>query len=229
MYNHLAVSVYVGTRRSACNWFLGVVVGLMITAMSQKASAATVITFEDQPDNFGITDFPTSYQGVTWTTGHWRHYAPYDVGPYDPDGVNAIYATGYTGSTSQYNSFTFPDQIFVGASFSAPELLSPIYASRIFFELYNDGTLVHTSADLSSGALTFLPSGYAGAVDEVRVWTVANGGTGGSLMTLAGSRWIIDNVTFDEIDSPVPEPATFALLSIGLVASVLRRCRWLFD
>lgn len=227
MYNGLSIAV--APRRAACHWIVAMVVGLLITATSRNASAATVLTFEDQPDIFNRVDFPTSYQGVTWTTGHWTHYAPYEVNGYDPDGVNAIAANNWSGGASQYNSFTFPDQIFVGASFSAPHLLTTEYASRIFFELFNDGTLVHTSADLSSGALTFLASGYAGAVDEVRVWTVANGGIIGSLMTPGGSAWIMDNVTFDEIDSPVPEPATFALLSIGLAAFVLRPRRRLFD
>jgi hypothetical protein len=217
-----AVSITAGPRRSVLHSFTAVVLGLTITAASPNAFATTILTFEDQLDNFARVDFPTSYQGVTWTTGHWAHYAPYEPNGYDPDGMNAIFANNYTGIASQYNSFTFPDQIFVGASFSAPFLLTPGFATRMFFELFNDGTLVHTSADLSSGALTFLSSGYAGAVDEVRVWTVANGGTS-SLMTPGGSAWIMDNVTFEPSTAPVPEPATFALFCAGLVAAVLRR------
>src|SRR6185437_7508986 len=106
------------------------------------------------------------YQGVTWTG--WLEYAPYTPNGYTPDGVNAIYA--------QFDAaaFTFPEEVFVGSSFSAPLLFDPRFVSRVYFELYDQGTLVHTSDDLGSAALTFLPSGYAGLVDEVRVRTVAN-------------------------------------------------------
>jgi hypothetical protein len=55
-----------------------------------------------------------------------------------------------------------------------------------------DGVLVHTSAILADTppTLTFLPSGYAGQVDEVRVRSL-----GGS-MTTQGSAWVIDDITF---------------------------------
>lgn len=201
--------------------------GLVMLAVARPATASPiVIDFEDQPDVMGGGPFPVSYQGVTWTADHWLQYAPYEPNGYDPDGVNAIYAADVSHGPDSFSSFTFPDQVFVGASFSAPLIFDPRFISRLFFELYDNGSLVHTSADLGSGALTFLPSGYGGLVDEVRVVTLRNGGTQGSLMTPGGSAWIMDNVTFDiPAAAEVPEPASLLLLGSGLVGLMSRRSR----
>jgi hypothetical protein len=216
----------VSALRTVVPLVMAFLLGLALAAVPAEVSAET-LTFEDMPDNFPVSPFPTLYHGVTWTSGHWLHYAPYEPNGYDPDGVNAVYAANLTGiaSADQYNSFTFPDQVFVGASFSAPYLRTPEYATRIFFELYHTGTLVHTSGDLASGSLTFLPSGYAGAVDEVRVWTVRDGGTLGSLMTAGGSAWIMDNVTLESANAVPEAGGTLQLLGAALVAIGLRRHR----
>jgi hypothetical protein len=187
-----------------------------------SAAAPIVIDFEDQPDAFNSQPFPVSYQGVAWTSQHWQHYAPYEPNGYDPDGANAVFGLNVAGG----NSFTFPDTVFVGASFSAPLIFDPRFVSRLFFELYDNGALVHTSADLNSSALTFLSSGYAGLVDEVRVVTLANGGTMGSLMTPGGSAWIMDNVTLEASSQAAPEPTSLFLLGMGaaaLLATARRR------
>lgn len=90
--------------------------------------------------------------------------------------------------------------------------------ARIYFELYDNGALVHTSADLNSSALTFLASGYSGLVDEVRVLTVANGGTSGSLMRSGGSAWIMDDVTLDLDVQSVPDAGSTLTLLIAALA-----------
>jgi hypothetical protein len=110
---------------------------IFIVLVFSLPAAAGTITFEDQPDSFGNSPFPVFYAGVTWTQDHWLHYAPYEPNGYDPDGANGIYAANVPVG---YNSFTFPDQVFVGASFSAPLLFDPRFVSRIFFELYDDGS-----------------------------------------------------------------------------------------
>jgi hypothetical protein len=187
---------------------------LVLVSVSPATAAQIVLTFEDQPDNMAFqTPFPNLYEGVTWTD--WRHYAPYEPNGYDPDGVNAIYAA-FDGS-----SFTFSDRVFEGASFSAPFLLTQGFESQIYFELYDNGSLVHTSASLASATLSFLGSGYGGLVDEVRVRTI------GPLMTGGGSAWIMDNVTFNTDAAAAPEPSALLLLGAGMVATVaeLRRRR----
>ena len=51
---------------------------------------------------------------------------------------------------------------------------------------------MHTSATLADTppTLTFLPSGYGGLVDEVRVRSL------GSTIVAAGSTWVMDDITF---------------------------------
>jgi hypothetical protein len=139
-----------------------------------------VLTFEEQADSIPIgTLFPTSYNSMTFI--NWQHYSPYPA-VFLPHGTNAIFAS-VDGAT-----ITFTDRVFVGASFSR-WVGGP---GPIFFELYQDGVLVHTSATLADTppALTFLPSGYSGLVDEVRVRSL------GSTITPQGSTWIIDDITF---------------------------------
>jgi hypothetical protein len=140
------------------------------------------IDFEDQPDSIArATPFPTSYKGITWAGG-WVHEAPYTSG-YEADGVNAIW------TLADGAKFTFSDRVFVGASFDR----YPGSSGAIYFELYNNGVLVHSSAPYTTAntTLTFVASGYAGLVDEVRVRSL-----GGS-MSPQGSFWIMDNILFD--------------------------------
>jgi hypothetical protein len=133
-----------------------------------------LIDFESLSDSvpFG-SPFSTVYQGVTWS--NWLTYAPYSP-PYQPAGVNAIYTAVDSAG------FTFSERVFLGAWFTR----HPQYPGAIYFELYLHGSLVAVSGPLADTppALTFLPSGYAGLVDEVRVRS-ANPGS-----------WLMDNVTF---------------------------------
>ncbi|MGH7582424.1 MAG: PEP-CTERM sorting domain-containing protein [Gemmatimonadales bacterium] len=70
-----------------------------------------------------------------------------------------------------------------------------------FWNLYLDGTLVHTSTVLAPSndfGPVFLPSGWTGLVDRVE-WVAHPGWT------------TLDDVTY----STVPEPATMTLIAIG--------------
>jgi hypothetical protein len=58
------------------------------------------------------------------------------------------------------------------------------------------------------------------------LFTLANGGSQGSLMTAGGTAWIMDNVTFDApIATSVPEPASLLLMGSGMVGLIARRRR----
>ena len=147
--------------------------GLGIDLASGSSFASEVIGFEDQPDVISptTTPFPSSYHGMTWT--NWLHYAPYPT-LYRQHGVNAIFAA-VDGAR-----FTFGPRVFIGARFSrfagAP--------GDVYFELYRSASLVWTSTVLADvpPQLTFLPSGYLGMVDEVRVRSL------GSSMTASRGR-----------------------------------------
>src|SRR5262249_365846 len=154
-----------------------------LNASARTGGQTIVIDFEDQPDRIDVpTPFPSSYQGITWTD--WAQYAPYCCG-YEPDGANAIYAL-VDGA-----SLTFPERVFVGASFSCT-ICPP---GDVFFELYRQGLKVATSPAYEDNGqnprLTFLPSNYSGLVDTVVVRSLGN-----SIVPLQGSGWIMDDVTF---------------------------------
>ena len=154
--------------------------GLGIDIADSLGTPSSFIDFEDELDNIAVgTAFPTLVEGVTWT--NWLHYAPYPTA-FLPHGINAVYAA-VDGAR-----MTFSPRVFAGARFSrfssAP--------GDVYFELYQGGVLVWTSAVLSDvpPQLTFLPSGYTGLVDEVRVRSL------GPSMTPIGSAWIMDDVIF---------------------------------
>ena len=124
--------------------------GMFVTAtIFDLITGPLTMGFEEQPDSIPAgTVFPSSYRGMTFT--NWLHYAPIPL--LTPNGVNALYAA-VDGAR-----FTFSQRVFAGASFSRWAGAAP---GNVYFELYHQGVLVHTSAILADVApnLTFLPSG----------------------------------------------------------------------
>jgi uncharacterized repeat protein (TIGR01451 family) len=181
--NGNGVSINSGTVNTISRNTIHSNAGLGIDLTPTGGVPTQVLDFEDRPDNIPLgTAFASPYQGVTWT--NWLEGAPVTQNGYVPHGVNSIWGA-VTGA-----KFTFSERTFVGARFSRSTLVPSTGA--IFFELYRQGSLVATSPVLpdTSGPLTFLPSGYAGVVDEVRV--ISNGNS----MSQAGALWIMDDVTF---------------------------------
>lgn len=181
---------------------------LLALSLAFSASAATVVVnFDDLPDDpFGAA-VPAGYGGLNWGPdfGVWDSSTS---GFYPPhSGLNVLLGNRLTGGVATMSmTFVTPAAQFQGAWFSGDQTAT--------FEMYLGGVLQATSLTLAlSGGPTWLASGYAGPVDEVR-------------LTAHRGAFVMDDFTYDTgRGGQVPEPATFALLGAGLGAVALLRRR----
>ncbi len=174
--NGVSVNGGTGNNLTANSFFANA--GLAIDLVDSAGTPSYFVDFEDHLDSIPVgTPFPAESDGVTWN--NWQHYAPYPAA-FEPHGTNAVFGA-IDGA-----SMTFTPRAFFGARFSR----FPGRPGDIYFELYRQGALVWTSATLPEipSTLMFLPSGYTGVVDEVRVRSL------GQSMTPAGGTWIMDDV-----------------------------------
>ncbi|MDX2152560.1 MAG: PEP-CTERM sorting domain-containing protein [Bryobacteraceae bacterium] len=168
---------------------------LLLTAATL---GATTLTFDDL---VGQATLPINYGGISWNAG-WEHY-DFEQPPFTPSsGATRVYNNA--GSEALLFSFLAPDARLLGAYFAGLESVTAQW------ELYNDGVLVHSSTVIGLSAIpTFLPSGYEGTVDEVRVLT-------------SSGFFVMDDLQF-EASGVVPEPGTAAIVFLGLGATLLYR------
>jgi hypothetical protein len=195
------------------------VLALMLAGASVAPAGAVVVNFDDLS---GAAVLTGSYGGINWG-GNWRHYDTVQA-PYTPaSGTQRIFRNySIWGVGVADIPFTFnTDVVFEGAAISGYAI------SPVVFMLFNDGSLVHTTAAFTPSSIpTFAATGYTGLVDEVRV-------SGRQILTL-------DNVTYSPFratppegpidrDGPagIPEPGSWAMLitGFGLVGALLRRRR----
>jgi hypothetical protein len=177
--------------------------------LAAPVAATTVIDFDDL---VGFGTVPTNYAGVNWDD-NWSFYDSVQS-PYNPaSGATRIYSNYAKYPVAQPGTVAFyvgDGSIFSGAYFAGSSQHS------VTIESWLDGALVGTSAALNTSDVpTFLASGYAGSVDEIRI--VGNNG-----------YYVVDDVTFDNLVSVgggVPEPATWAMMlaGFGLVGFAARR------
>ena len=173
------------------------IVAASIAAIALNANAE-VLTFDDIDTSFSVVQLSQNYGGL-----NWDYSSDWSLG----------WQVWYT-SQSSYPAQSSPNVAFahstnLGVSFLADSVFEGAYfggTSQVRYELYNDNTLVYSSAFSGMGnsgnPAAWVGSGYSGLVDRVQV--ITNG---------SGSDWVMDNFTYTP---PVPEPETYAMMMAGL-------------
>ena len=175
---------------------------------------ATVLTFEDiDPSPASFDMMPSPYSGFAfsgWLYGPDTLYTPASgtidlftdyADPADP----FAYVITVNNAISRATSFYFDGAWFSGYS-------------GVTFDLYNSGSLVHTSGTIPDAAgpdpylPTFLGSGYAGLIDTVKVSGVQG-------------YYSLDDFTYRNAaaTNDVPEPGILLLVALGVFGIARRK------
>lgn len=184
-----------------------------LAAVALAAPAHAVVKVIDFDDIVG-TDIKLAdgYGGVHWG-GKFLAYDQAEGPVFTPhSGTGAAYFNyvngGMTAGLLYTQSILFDaDVIFNGAWFSGDQ-------RSVELSFYQDGEWRGATTIYTNGVPAFA-SGYAGAIDEVRI----RGGAG---------NFIMDDFAYDtEIPAAVPEPAAWALMlgGFGMIGSLARRSR----
>lgn len=167
---------------------------LAIGSSLAGAAHATVLTFDD----IGIEGtVPASYGGLDWSAAGWSAFAG-EQAPYTPHSGDWRVASAWGGTDAASEIRFNAPTVFEGAWFSG------LGGATVSFELYAGGVQVATSATLDPSDLpTFLSSGYAGAIDAVRVSSPYH------------ASFSMDDFSFT---TAVPEPPAYLLMLVGMAA-----------
>lgn len=174
---------------------------LVATSLGVGLAHADVLGFDNITPAGSV---PLHYGGLDWSAAGWLAFSD-EQPPYTAHSGAGRVATdfGVDDAASEIR-FTTPT-VFNGAWFAG------LGGATVSFQLYAQGQWVASSATLDPGETpAFLPSGFAGQVDAVRVHSAWHG------------SFVMDDFSFA---GAVPEPQTWLLMALGLagLAAAARR------
>lgn len=187
--------------------FVITLMSLILAGASSVVTAALItLDFEDL-SSYG--SLPEHYAGLTWDS-NWNYYG-FSQPPYNPSSGNIrIYTHNYGGWID------FGEEV----SFYGSWVASSDYDQEMYWEGYQDGILMYTSASLYGGDSDWINVSWEN-VDMVR------------FISTSFNHFILDDISYDPDPgaypntSPVAEPATLMLLGAGLMglAGIRNRMR----
>ena len=156
-------------------------------------ASATVLSFESLAEG----PLPASYGGIDWSAGGWSVLRA-EQPPYSAHSGSARLAAVWGATDAQTLMRFATPTVFEGAWFAG------LGGATVTFELFSGQRLVARSATLDPSSVpSFLASGYAGAVDAVRVSSPFH------------ASYVMDDLQFT---AAVPEPSAYALFAFGVAA-----------
>ncbi len=132
----------------------------------------------------------------------------YDQSGYENGTVSGSYvaynANGTSASLASFSSFVFNGAYFAGAWNNGLSITVNGFLGGV--QTLSETFLVSTNAPLWRS--------FGWTVDSLTFSTA--GGTPAPGLNGAGTHFAMDNFTYNEVLSPVPEPETYAMLAVGL-------------